>query len=427
MRTANYPAARSMIGSPHRFLARRLFVMSCVVVGGLWLAGCQGSGLSEEREKEIDEETRQEHYETAGFTYYDGGAYAKAETMFEKALDKKPRDKKLRRALARAKIQQGTPRKLREAQKILEPLMDMEWRNADGQDRKFEVVSDMATVHTELADYYDRDVRELEQRARTDPDADTSRIRRQIQRQVRNRNELLQEAIPMWKQVLNMNARNPYALAGLAKANLQLSRDTEGMEYAREYLELTKDSQPFWEDQIKELEEARGKGGVTTRQRAHLRKKAYSARNKQMKMHMLLATVHMRRQEYRDAIDQYSRALHIDESQTAAYLERAQALAAEGRHILAVKDLREYMRRTDPEAQRGARVKAAELLQQYRKIVSDGETRETNKPVRVTPPSPAPSDSTGESWPSPAPPSNGGGSSPTPVYDDPGAPEGFPR
>ena len=403
--------------------------LAWMFLGAVWLAGCQGTALSEEREKEIDEETRQENYETAGFTFYDGGAYAKAESMFDKALVKKPRDKKLRRALARAKIQQGTPRKLREAQKILEPLMDMEWRNADGQDRKFEVISDMATVHTELADYYDRDIRELEERARTDPDADSARVRRQIQRQVRTRNELLQDAIPMWRQVLNLNHRNPYALAGLAKANLQLSRDSEGMEYAREYLELTKDSQPFWEKKIKDLEEARGKHNVTNRQRTHWRKKAYSARNKQMKMHMLLATVHMRRQEYREAIDQYSRALHIDESQTAAYLERGQALAAEGRHILAVKDLREYMRRTDPEAQRGARVKAAELLQKYRKIIADGETRERNDPIPVSPPAtaPQPAPPSGGGFPVPTPPSSGSGGAPTPIYDDPGTPDGFPR
>ena len=99
--------------------AGRACALATLLAGATLLGGCQSDGLGLPGEEEAkDKETRLEYYETAALTYYDGGSYDRAEQMAERWLKESPGDKKALRVLARSKLNQGTPTKLREAERI---------------------------------------------------------------------------------------------------------------------------------------------------------------------------------------------------------------------------------------------------------------------------------------------------------------------
>ena len=343
-----------------------------IAIGCLALAlvpACQGSGFNEEAE---DAEARVDHYETAAVTYYDGGKYAEAERMFASWVKEQPRNKRARRGLARSKMMQGTPPKLREAEAIFVEIVDLPWQHPERGDISYEVESDLATTYMQLADFYDRDVRDLDRALRSDETVRGASTRRKLQQQVEKRNELLYKAIPLWSSVLKKSKRNQYALSGLAKANLQLGNDSQGIYYAKDYLKLSQESRQWWRKQHDDWVEKVGEENVSRAMRTQLLAKAHGARQKEKLMHLLMASVYMRRQEYRDAVGSYTEVIKIDSSVPAAYIERAQAYAALSQYGLAIDDIEQYLKITDPERHRNERVNAGDLLQRYKMALNRG-------------------------------------------------------
>ena len=72
-----------------------------------------------------------------------------------------------------------------------------------------------------------------------------------------------------------------------------------------------------------------------------------------------LGSVYMRREEFSKAVSEYDEVIGMDAALPAPYVERAQAYAALGLYRKAVTDLEQYLKMTDPQRQRVARVNAA--------------------------------------------------------------------
>ena len=273
----------------------------------------------------------------------------------------------------------------------------------------YEVESDLATTHMQLADLYDRDVRAIDASMRTN-DGNDSREREQLQQQVQKRNELLYKAVPLWASVLRKNERNPYALAGLAKSNLQLGNDLQGIRYAKAYLQLSRESQVRWRKELDDWVARVGNENVTRSQRSQLLAKAYGARQKEKLMHLLLASVYMRRQEFREAVASYTEVIKIDSSVPAAYIERAQAYSSLRQYGLAIDDIEEYLKITDPQMHRNERVSAMELLDRYKMALNQGTGLTPSGAMPYSGPyvgDPAPGSGGDSAWGSPS----GGGAS----------------
>jgi hypothetical protein len=124
-------------------------------------------------------------------------------------------------------------------------------------------------------------------------------------------------------------------------------------------------------------------------------------------MHLLLASVLMRNHDYRGSVAEYDKVLEMDPTRPAARVERAQARAGMGDYKRAVEDLEEYLQVTDPVKQRTSRLRAAELLEQYRLKALAGPApsaaapypapRPPSAPYTTPPPPPTP-------YPTPPPP-----------------------
>lgn len=354
----------------------RLLLLA-VLAGAPVLGGCQSSDVlpfNEAAEKEKDKTATADFYESSALTYYDGGRYEASAQMWEKVLALQPENQKAKWGLAKSLQMVGTPASLRRAETILLPILNNDWTHPELGDRSHEVKGTLAMVYQDLADYYDRDVRTLE--AQRDaaagpggaPSAESAAaVGAQLQTQVAARNGLLTKAIPLWEAGLAVRDDNPYALAGLGKAHLMLGHDDQGVSYARRYIQVARSSQVGWRRKMKEWEETSG-GNVTEEQRMHFARKIQEARNNELKVHLLLASVHTRREEYPLALEEYNAVLEIDPATPAALVERAQVQAKLGRYPEAVRDLETYLKLTDPEKQRTARTKAGELLDRYRRM-----------------------------------------------------------
>ena len=227
----------------------------------LLLPACQGSQALENLsdnitgdEEKKDQQAREHYYETSALTFYDGGNYERAEIMAERWLEEEPGNKKARRVLARSKLNQGTPAKLREAEDILLDLVDLPWSHPTRGDISWEVKMDLAQVYTNLADLYDRDVRALDRKSRLDPGGPGSQIDRQLATQVRKRDALIHKAMPLWENVLHRSPRHSHALAALAKGHLQLGQNETGLTYAKQYLALSQQNQRAYRAEMKRYE-----------------------------------------------------------------------------------------------------------------------------------------------------------------------------
>ena len=175
--------------------AGRACALATLLAGATLLGGCQSDGLGLPGEEEAkDKETRLEYYETAALTYYDGGSYDRAEQMAERWLKESPGDKKALRVLARSKLNQGTPTKLREAERILVKLVDLDWTHPTRGNIRWEVQSDLAQVYTDLADLYHREIVELEGELRGGMAADPNGTEARLAKQRGQRDSLLGNA-----------------------------------------------------------------------------------------------------------------------------------------------------------------------------------------------------------------------------------------
>jgi tetratricopeptide (TPR) repeat protein len=346
-----------------------------------------GSAAADEVE---DDQARKAHFEEAAQTYYDGARYEQAVMQWRKVLAIEPDRPKANWGLAKSLAMIGTPPSLRESEMIFEKIKDWDWTHPTLGDRRFEVLKDFAEVYSQLADYYDRDIRILDDKLQQSDPIETARLREQKQTQVAARNALLSKAIPLYQEVLALNPGNPYAIAGLAKCHLMVGHDQRGLMFARQYLQLTQTSQVGWQAQYEALEKERQRE-ATQEQRDYFKGKIRTAREKELKMHLLIASVLMKIRDYPSAIKEYDDVLKLDPARPAAYVERGQAYGKMGNYKQAVSDLEEYLKITDPVKQRNARLQAAELLEDYR--LKQAEQR-----------APALGNPTGPGYPPPPPP-----------------------
>lgn len=379
--------------------ARRLVASAAVVAAscgaGLTVSACSSLTPDGKQNEPEDDNARKAHFEDAAQTYYDGGKYEQAVGQWRKVLAIEPERPKANWGLAKSLAMVGTVQALREAEQIFDKIDGWDWSHPTLGDRRHEVLKDHAEVYLQLADFYDRDVTVLESQL-DDPRADVPSLRRHMQEQIAKRNELLSRAIPIYERVLELSANNPLAIAGLAKAHLTVGNNARGIEFSRQYMALTRSSQEGWQRELSDLEKNRGRT-ATDEQREYYRAKIRSAREKELKMHLLLASVLMRTKDYRGAIEEYDTVLEMDPVRPAARVERAQALAASGDYKRAVSDLEEYLKITDPVKQRAARLRAAELLERYRLAALAA-------PVSGTMPPPPPPPSPGFAAHPPLPP-----------------------
>lgn len=353
------------------------------------LSGCGSDCFScFDESPEADAAARKGYYEEAAKTYYDGGKYDAAARMWQKVLVETPNDQWARFGLAKSYHMIGTPQSLRKSEVILKDIVNLDWNHPTRGNVKFEVESTLANVYSSLSDFYSRDIRVLENRLENDPNADTKKLQEAITRQESMHRQLLLSSIPVWDRVLKQSPENPSALAGLSKAYLMTGSEDAGIHYADRYIRLSKKSQEGWERELKAYEEQR-KGKVTRDQRAFYMDKIYGARAKELGVHLLLGSVYMRREQFAKAVDEYDAVLALDSATTAAYVERAQAYAALGLYPQAVKDLEQYLRITDPQKDRRARVNAADLLDRYRRLSGQAPLVNTARRAPVAP-APAP-------------------------------------
>ncbi len=367
-----------------------------------------------------DDASRLAHYEEAAQTYYDGGKFDQSAQQWRRVLEIEPERPKANWGLAKSLEMVGTPQSLREADAIFLKIDDWDWSHPTLGNRQHEVLKDHAEVYLQLADFYDRDVRALEQQL-DDPGADVPSIRRHMQEQIARRNGLLAQAIPLYERVLTLSPNNPYAIAGLAKAHLLVGNDQRGIAFARQYMALSKDSQTGWETEYNSLVKERGRD-ATEEQRDFYKSKIRSAREKELKMHLLLASVLIRNHDYRGSVAEYDKVLEMDPTRPAARVERAQARAGMGDYKGAIEDLEEYLQVTDPVKQRNARIRAADLLEQYRLKAAAMPAMSTPisgpRPGTTYPPPPPPP----SAYPPPPPPP-----APTPYPVPPPPPAPTPR
>ena len=146
-----------------------------------------------------------------------------------------------------------------------------------------------------------------------------------------------------------------------------LGREEEGIEFSRRYIQVARASQIGWRKKMAAWEKEVG-NAVTDDQRGFFVQKIQDARQKELKVHLMLGAVHMRREEFQLAMDEFNAVLEIDPATPAALVERAQAEAKLGLYREAVADIESYLKLTDPQRQRSQRSKATELLDRYRRM-----------------------------------------------------------
>jgi tetratricopeptide (TPR) repeat protein len=353
-------------------LGFRAVAFVAAAVGALSLAGCCSScnipNPMDAQEKAEDERAKVQYYTDAAKTYYEGGKYEAAVRMWDKVIAVTPEDPWAKFGLAKALHMTGTVENLRRAERILLDILPYDWNHPTQGDVRFRIQTTLASVNTDLADYYDRDARVLDARLEREPSPEAAaQLRNEKQTQIGKRNVLLQRSIPLFEQVLVKSKEDPYALAGLAKAHLLLGSDEAGIGYAHRYLGLSQRNQVEWRRKLDEWPKMMGTK-LSDEQRMFFVSKIQGAREKEKTMHLMLGSVHMRRDEFAAAVAEYDAVLAIDPASSAAYVERAQAYARLNQHRLAIRDLEEYLKLTDPVKHRAGRVNAAELLERYRRI-----------------------------------------------------------
>src|SRR6185503_5499550 len=118
---------------------------------------------------------------------------------------------------------------------------------------------------------------------RGQPGTEQSVLRQRRAEQVALRNALLMKAVPLYTAVLQVSKDNPYALAGLAKAHLQVGDDQTGIDYARQYIEISRRSQEGWQKALDD-DIAVQNGQATDELRNWYKTKIRGARDKELKM-----------------------------------------------------------------------------------------------------------------------------------------------
>ena len=342
-----------------------LFAAALLGLVSVTTVGCD-SLTPDGEDKADDEKAKKAYLEEAAQTYYEGGKYESAAAEWKKVLTIEPEYQKAKWGLAQSLAKIGTPASLRQSEQIFQDLVGQDFQHPTRGDIKFEVQKDFADVYLELADYYDRDIRALDEQMLT-PNADVKILSDRKQTQIAARRDLLAKAIPLYTAVLEKSKDNPYAIAGLAKAHLQVGDDDTGIDFAHRYIDISRGSQAGWQKQMDDLA-ALNRGEMNAEQKNFFKTKIRGARDKELKMHLLLGSVLVRHKLWEAAINEYDAVVSLDPAYPAAYVERAQAYAGIKNYRKAVEDLQDYLKITDPVRHREARISAGELLGQYRQL-----------------------------------------------------------
>lgn len=356
-------------------LARRPIGRVLAVAAAAFLAcGCEG--MLAPQEKKEDEKTRKAHFEENAQTYYDGGRYEDAALQWRKVLEIEPSSQKATWGLAKSWAMAGSPESLRRAEGLYfesvkdfpaSPLLDHPFVHPTRGDIHFEIERDAAQVCVDLADWLEKAIKANEARISAGKATDSGLIDL-VRRQREKRNDYLRRSIPLFESVLRKSPENPYALAGLAKANLLMGDEDHGIAYARRYIDISMVSQRRWQGELDDI--VKKQGAATDEERELIGSRIRGAKEKEIGMRLLVASVLMRRKQWNEAAGEYTRVLELDPARPAAYAERAQAWALVGDYKKAVLDLEAFLKITDPIKQRDARINAAELLERYRLILA---------------------------------------------------------
>ena len=127
------------------------------------------------------------------------------------------------------------------------------------------------------------------------------------------------------------------------------------------------------------------KGQMSEEQRRVFVQKIVGAREKEKKTWLMLASTYMRRMEFAQAVNAYTRVIKLDSAVPAAYVERAQAYGALSQYKLAINDLEEYLKITDPQMHRSQRLNAVEMLDRYQSAYA----RQSSAAARGAPAAPS--------------------------------------
>ncbi len=357
------------------------------LAAALWVGALSGGcdAMMKPQEKKEDEKTRLAHFEENAQTYYDGGKYEDAVVQWRKVLEIEPRRQKARWGLAKSLAMIDNPQSLRQAEEMYDELLKESFVHPTRGDIKFEVERDAAQVYVDLADWIEKAMRANEARmaaGKGDP-----RLPEIVAKQRAAHDEYLRKAIPLFEQVLSESKDNPYALAGLAKANLMMGDEDQGIAYGHRYVEISVQSVAGWKRELDDI--VKQNGVATDDEKRIFFQRIHGAEEKEVGMRLLIASVLMRKRRYPEASDEYTRVLEIDPARPAAYAERAQAYALSGEYRKAVMDLEEFLKITDPVKQREARINAAQLLETYRKILAGVTVKPPPLPASPPPPPPA--------------------------------------
>jgi len=367
MRARTPSLAASML-APEGAWLRKLVLLALVV---FTFPACEGANIPltrDYRDEEEDEATRAEYYEDSAITYLDGGRYRESIEMWNKTLELRPGNNMAKWGLARAHMGTGSLSNLKEAVEIFREIQNVNWVHPERGDERFAVLRDYAHTHSEIAEHYDRDARRGKAMLESDPNADVGLFESRIYQQEQKRNTHLDQAIPIYRQVLELKEDDGRTIAGLAKAHLARGNDDMGLMWANRYIQLSKDSQEFWRTKGAEYEQAAGRN-VTRKQRDFFLDKLKGSKDKEAKMHLMVGAVYMRRQQYDLASRAYTRVIQMDSRNPAPYAERAQAYASLGQYQSAVTDLEHYLKITDPVTHREGRINAGQLLDRYQRML----------------------------------------------------------
>ena len=371
-----------MSNRSNRSFAGRLPIAAAVVAATLLGACSEPLPLTRDyRDEEEDSVARGDYYETSALTYYEGGRYAEAVRMWDRVLEANPNHKKAQWGKARALMGLGDFRSLHAAIPLLETVIQKGYSHTEWGDRTFEVQRDLGNVYSEIADHYERQIVYGNDRLENDPNADVRDIQDKIDQLTIARNDALRKAIPLYERANNSSRElredgqeNLFALAGLAKAHIQLGNDEVGVQYGERYIAQARTSMHRWRDQMVSWEEQVGPQNFTADQRKVFVDKIFGKRESIVRMQLMLGAVHMKRRQFGSAAAAYSEVIDLDGSIPAAYVERAQAFAMLGQYGRAVEDVEEYLMITDPVSHREDRIKAGELLDRYNRVLAQGPT-----------------------------------------------------
>ena len=251
------------------------------------------------------------------------------------------------------------------------PILDLDWTHPEIGDRGHEVKAHAGDglpgprrplrprrAHAPGPPAGDRGGAEARRRRAT-----RAEMRQNIQTQIAKRNELLAKAIPLWETRHQGAARPPLRARGLGQGLPDArQRRRRASTTARQYIMVVRASQYEKRKAQEGVGGAAGQAGHLGAARGLRAAKSRSARQRAEGPPPPRLRCTCAARSTRSRSRSTARSWRSTPPRPAALVERAQAQAKLGKFPLAVKDLEDYLKLTDPQRQRAARTRAAELL-----------------------------------------------------------------